>query len=380
MSQRKTVGFEGTAVDEKTALLNDDPFKNKDSLSVFLIRRKDWGKSVKLGDPYKVLVSEFNQLVAKFEVALMMHKITSQYYGHRAFWFTFFPLLLVTTGVSILGFIQTPGDNPDDSVIIDGGDGFLNSFNSTSSEASGSAASNIEMQQATVSLLVGLLGVLSTALASLGKHLNYQSKADMHESAVITLRSILDDLAFERLDVKHEKRIARCHKRDANLLTEHEIEELRVAIEMHKSKFDTMEKSCVVPIPYQIKNAFIDLEEHCQLMPRTVRDEYYRRYYNQLNNAFQTTGCSSWFPCFLPNISVEELLGERIKLDMHYAWKATTAGKATYGQSHYDCEKAKGDASEAANDPEVLEACCKDGEHSEGESEGQDMKNENSLV
>ena len=298
--------------------------KDGESVSQWLVKLP-WRPETTRSDPYSIIVNEYDILCGRFEVAFMMHKLTADYYQSRAFYLIFFPLLAVTTMVSIFGFIGTR--TYDDSMIVDGEmDSYLNS---TSTFQPGTQMpTNTEL-----SILVGVLGCISTAIASLGKQLNYQSKGDMHESAMNTLRGILEDIRFERLEIKHRQRLDRWEgeekmrtEKDGTTkkgkgrlyrpsLPRAELEKLRCEIDKHKATFDTMEKSCTVPIPNKIKYAFIHLEELFALVPLPIRFDFYRRYYNDLNRHFHDSNCLC-----IPYIDVDYTFGEQIKSDVGVKW------------------------------------------------------------
>ena len=54
-----------------------------------------------------MLLNEYDELASRFKVNLMMHKLAADSFHNRTFWFTFFPLLVVTSVVSVFGFVKT---------------------------------------------------------------------------------------------------------------------------------------------------------------------------------------------------------------------------------------------------------------------------------
>ena len=306
--------------------------------------RKVWGEDRKLNNPYQVIVHHYNHVTARFETNMMMHKLTAEYYGNRAFWLTYLPLLLVTTAVSICSFLST--GEYDDSMVTDEN---LN-VNTTSLQGN----FNSEGGQEFLSILIGVFGVLSTFLASLGKYLNYQSRADMHLSATNTLKDIIEELDYQLVWLKSRRRIDVLSKTDdkdnkdepddkeaKEEQKKEELQKLQFALDLAKSNFSIMEKSCTSLIPDQIKHAFICLDEHCKLIPRTVRYDHYRRYYNDLNDALRPTG----FCCCLriPKINVPLMFGSQIMREVDAIHEKLQKRKAI-GQSEEDGGKSEREA------------------------------------
>ena len=111
---------------------------------------------------------EFERTLWFFETKMLMHRLSIEYYHYRAKWLTFFPILLVTSLTSVVGFISSTEFISED---------LMNALALTS----------------------GVLGVLSTALASCAKYNNYQSIADMHHSAFDSISTIVDRVRLDLL-------------------------------------------------------------------------------------------------------------------------------------------------------------------------------------
>ena len=261
-------------------------------------------------DEITILRFEYEELICRFETELYMHTLSAGYYHNRAFWFTFLPLLLVTTSVSICSFINT--GKYDDSMVFDG------NLTTAMSHAT-SDDTDFAISQGNLSLITGFLGVLSTFLASLGKHLNYESKGDMHISATNTLSSILEQILFEFMVFKKEARLTRQTKGDAKkqtgpTYTDEDLTKLRVNLETHQSKFDIMDKSCTVPIPNDILHAFESLRgiRDCIKQPK-LKFGIYKRFSNDLFREFQYKGCFPLCPCYPPKFNVESMIEKKIQ-------------------------------------------------------------------
>ena len=263
----------------------------------------------KKSKPRRVLLDEFDELAIRFEVNLMMHKLAADYFHNRAFWFTFFPLLVVTSVVSVCGFVKT--NEYDDSMVHDGN--LTRAFSYSIGEDSKFSVSGEDLP-----IVVGVLGVLSTFLASLGKHLNYQSKGDMHASAANTLSGIVESVTFERLELQHKLKFEKIETEDSGMTdkTNQNISDLRVNLDKHKAKFDTMEKSCVEPIPNKIKCAYAELRDICSQLPSKYRYKFHIKYANLLFRDFQNRGFAWVCPCYPPSINVTSRYAIIIRCDV----------------------------------------------------------------
>ena len=183
------------------------------------------------------------------------------------------------------------------------------------------------VDSSTLSIVIGLLGILSAFLTSLGRYLNYQSKSDMHWSAAATLEEICNTIDFERLPVIHRRRESRSRIYEGATRVQ-SMDNLRLKIDSHKAKFETMEKSCTDPLPSIVKQAFISLEEIFETLPYRIKWKLYRRYYYALWREFGQKGCGGGgcccccfsflpaFPWYLPNIDVVERFESPLRADI----------------------------------------------------------------
>ena len=292
-----------------------------------------------LGNKIGEMQKEFQVVLWYFETHWLMHRLAANHFKCRAKWCSFLPILAVTTTVSVLGFLANSEDFTGD-----------------------------ERHKKNWSLGAGLLGVLATFLASLGKYNNYQSKGDMHEAAEMTLSNIcnaikLEDISFERkknaakyyqIEVRSRRQEAQKNderrtvlegkindrqkkKTEIHDLTENddlnkyeaELEKLNeikndkidsetmeenhhkllktdgVSLESYKTKFETMQESCSSPIPSHIEHTFLKLRDVFEPASHDILKRYlYPRCYKALWREFVN---SPIFPLFLPKINIEDV-------------------------------------------------------------------------
>lgn len=340
----------------------------EEDLSTFLLNN-GW-EFQEPDDPYSVVKREYEQVYWKFETYVIMHKLSAEYYYFRAFWFNFIPLLVVTTAVSICGFLAT-------SIVDDLADGNLTiaQFNETwMIPESDLVVPTITKESLPV--IVALLGLLATFIASIGKYLNYQSKGDMHTSSVRTLSEICEALDFDLFDLFQQKisrqpglegvstkdddsRKSTISVSKENNADETKLNELLMDLKTHKAKFDIVERACTVPIPNPMEQAFKNLEEIFQLVPFAVRRKLYRRYYNELWHAFTNQRC--WFcclpimfPCWAPSINVQRVFDAKLKAEckallsrFSKRYGATTSASAEWDNGTKNSYRTQEDVEEA---------------------------------
>jgi hypothetical protein len=131
-------------------------------------RAKSWAAFAREFRNLDIIEVEYKKIAWLFQRTLIMHKLAKNYFGVRAFWFTFLPLTLVSTATTILGFLSTGGD-----------------FDSVG------AGLGLDDSRGAISVTIGLLGAAATLLTTLGKYYGYQSNYDMHVSAVKALERLI---------------------------------------------------------------------------------------------------------------------------------------------------------------------------------------------
>lgn len=163
---------------------------------------------------------EHDNMFWKLETHLIMHDLAYEYFWQRAFVLN---LAILTLGVAIaiIGVIesvptgvtqdengtvtltslveQTISTESTDDGLDDLGDVDIDISNSTGrflAEISAVSERTINPTQ-----VIAILGISITFLKSFEKYFNYQSRSDLHESAVTTLKDICDELFTTRLDV-----------------------------------------------------------------------------------------------------------------------------------------------------------------------------------
>jgi len=320
--------------DEESPPNNEFPSDEELSLRAYLLSI-DYSNFEKCENEFDILRCEYEELLCRFEIEMYMHLLSAGYYHNRAFWFTFLPLLLVTTSVSICGFVNT--GEYDDSLVFNGNLTNVNQTTAMSQDTANDTDSGVS--QETLSLIIGFLGVLSTFLAALGKHLNYESKGDMHASAATTLTSVLEQILFEFMAFKKEGRLVGTATADssnndegnssnagegnpsntnaANSTGAKNVSDYRVELEKHQSKFEIMDKSCTVPIPNDILHAFLTLRgiRDC-IEPPMFKNKICRRFANDLFREFQKKGFFCRYGCYPPSVNVEIMFEKEFKLEV----------------------------------------------------------------
>lgn len=275
-------------------------------------------------DPYVALLIKYYDVIARFEKSKIMIQLASEYFEFRAFWFSYVPLLLVTTLVSLCSFLIT-GEVEDVSTTISNQNSPKTvSFSEVGNEVSGGLSTSVHnavigkdnkpfLEEKVLSIVLVVLGFLSALFTSLGRYLGYQSRSDLHGSASATLQEICDTIDFEQFPHHHRKGLG-------FKISQSEIEDLETKISRHCAIFDVIEKLCGALIPKKIKHAFDRLEEIFEPLPYQVKLSLYRRYHYALwrefcERRYYYCSCLRMFPCFVPNIDVDEVFGNRIKAE-----------------------------------------------------------------
>ena len=222
------------------------------------------------------------ELFWEAEKTLIMHKLSKEYFGYRAYWFNFLPLLIITTITTIIGFLTTGMS--------------MEHLNGVEVNIKGLSASAFAIANAWLNLSVGFLGTISSFLTSMSKHTKYQSKRDMHEMAEDALRKVVQSLSFDETD---------------------DVEMMRGHIDKQKAIFMSVEAACTAPIPTQITQAFVELDSAMKMKDFGFKVNYYKQYYNMLWQEFtKKSCCMPSMPRRVPEINVRYgSLGKLIEED-----------------------------------------------------------------
>lgn len=346
-------------------------------LSAFLLEHK-WSVRPKTNVAQAVL-KEYQYWNWKFDRNKIMHQLAAEYYEFRAFWYSFFPLLMVTTFISFCSFLVTGREDQSNIDLV--GKNMTVQLDKTSTNPSDDTFFPL-IPAEQLNIIVGMLGILSAFLASLSRHLNYQSKADMHRSAASTLKEICDSISFDQSPVKQKYRVVKQKEREDSIRSNDGDEDnanassntntntntndddddnddgLGIQIASHKAKFETMEKACTDPVPSEIVQAFTILNELFDSLPFRVKKKLYKRYYHGLWREFITRrgcGCCFLFPIFphsIPIIDVEELFGSQIRKDVESLMKYhEKEDKEHYDESSPLLQKQGGDTPSGSDSP-----------------------------
>eukprot|EP00984_Skeletonema_dohrnii_P013581 scaffold5625_cov90-Skeletonema_dohrnii-CCMP3373.AAC.3 len=179
---------------------------------------------------------EYIRLGLHFESELIKHKLAFRYFDFRSFYFMFLPVTLIGTLITIIGFLISGVQNDEGSGVDDANITLLTG-----------------RSKQIWSLVVGILGAISTLLNSIGKRSNYQSQADVHKSAVKALEKLCMNVDFER----------DWFERNASDLESGEAtKKLTPDLKSHQASFKAMlDACCDSPVPYQVEQAFTVLEQ-----------------------------------------------------------------------------------------------------------------------
>lgn len=168
------------------------------------------------------------------------------------------------------------------------------------------------------SLVVGILGAISTLFSAIGKHTNYQSQGDMHRSAVNALEKIYLSLEFER--VSYDRNV-----RELKYSDEHKKEDLKsrlvATLKIHQASLKgVLDACCDSPVPCEVAQAF-SLAEQIFCLQSYEEDGFDLRplmyHYNKLwkeYTTYQLGGkyfCRCWlwrfrWPFMVPILKVPE--------------------------------------------------------------------------
>uniref|UniRef100_A0A7S1HS77 SMODS and SLOG-associating 2TM effector domain-containing protein n=1 Tax=Eutreptiella gymnastica TaxID=73025 RepID=A0A7S1HS77_9EUGL len=121
-----------------------------------------------LDEPSSVQDSMATHMWMQIEIERQMHRLAAEYYTFRQFWFLFFPPALMTLVSGILSFVTT-------------------------SEPTARLDSEVNVA---LSIVVGILSLISTFWQTLNDQLKYGARKERHASAALDLKTILDSLDF----------------------------------------------------------------------------------------------------------------------------------------------------------------------------------------
>ena len=232
-------------------------------------------------------LKEFENVLWYFEVKLIMHRLSAHYYNKRALWFTFLPILFVTSVVSIIGLF---------------------------------AATSFSGVSKALTITSGMLGVTSTFLASWGKQLNYQSKADMHASARHSLSKLcdkikLDIFQFQMFVHSFQKEVGDGQNNGQNNGDGKEInwvEDFNKTgsnLIHYRTKYETMKEACTSNFPNKIESAFATLKHAFEPARHDVKRYLYPRSYHALARSIVS---QKDFPLFLKHVDVRAFCEEEL--------------------------------------------------------------------
>jgi len=178
---------------------------------------------------------EYIRLGLHFESELIKHKLAFRYFDFCSFYFMFLPVTLIGTLITIIGFLISGVQNDEGSGVDDANITLLTGRSTQ-----------------IWSLVVGILGAISTLFNSIGKRSNCQSQADVHKSAVKALEKLCMNVDFER----------DWFERNASDPEMAQESNLAADLKSRQASFKAMlDACCDSPVPYQVEQAFTVLEQ-----------------------------------------------------------------------------------------------------------------------
>lgn len=235
-------------------------------------------------------LKEFENVLWYFEEKLIMHRLSAHYYNKRALWFTFLPILFVTSVVSVIGLFSS-----------------VSSPNNCISKA--------------LTITSGSLGIVSTFLASWGKQLNYQSKADMHASARQSLSKLcdkikLDIFQFQMYVHSFRKEVGdgqnNGNGKEINWLEE--FNKTGANLKHYRIKYETTKEACTSSFPNKIEQAFASLKHMFEPATHDVKRYLYPRSYHALARSIAN---QKDFPLFLNRVDLTEFCEKELNQEHH---------------------------------------------------------------
>ena len=295
-------------------------------------------------------VREHDNMFWKMEMHMMMHDLAYEFFWQRAFILNLLILLLGVT-ISIIGVLSSGGGGVTLESVLNGTDlvsspteAPVDDFDEELFAPDGNTTRFLQEVTAPeedtidATKVIAILGILITFLKSFEKYFNYQSRSDLHESAVTTLKDITDELYTTRTDVdllvdeydddespkKQELKEAMGTDKEAELVDD--IEDAyrghRESSRFCKAKFDTMQKACTDPIPPAIIDHFAELEEVLKFASYDLKFYFFRRYYHKIAARLRESNLRCSPPCFLDCFETEDIY-EELYQDVCYFFTQT---------------------------------------------------------
>jgi len=273
-------------------------------------------------------VAQENSLIRnKFLKKMLMHSLAEDYYGMRAYWFSFLPLLIITAVISLIGFAiadrKGRGVEIDDQTRLrmltpeysgcctctptSSTPTSAPSLSSPSSLAPTSvpslrpahslAVSSDQKSPADrrISILNAVLSVLATFWTAINRYFNYQSQADMHRNAHAALKEIYEGNLVRKADwYMINAEIQSDFKKDTKQRDIYDKNIKKVNrdthdLERYTTLYDSIEKGCSgSSIPPRIKQAFEVIESDLRIA--TVESEKKEKNVEEVHNPFVKIG------------------------------------------------------------------------------------------
>lgn len=287
---------------------------------------------------------EHGRVQNQFHKGMIMHSLAAEYYGVRAYWLSFLPLLIVTTFYTFVGFFIPMAQDSANGVT----DTTNGATNTTDADGFGISFADVKNTYAYVKnadgslnglhLFQGLLGLFSTFLTALSKYFNYQSQADAHRNAAQAFKDVWEreitqlhnDRKFHGWDIKSRYGLNTGKRMTTN--RKGCLEEIRKsrsdsALKQFHDLFESIEKGCTGSrIPPRIRLTFDTIEKNFNLTDIEGAFSYmdYRGNVKgwEWNNIIQSFYLKLWrrfyewptlFPWYIPLFSLKAIQQEIIE-------------------------------------------------------------------
>ena len=160
------------------------------------------------------------------EITRLEHVLAAKYFSFRHFWFLFLPAALVTAFSAILSFLAS-------SVVVE-------------SHASAEW----------FTLIVGALASVSVLIQAVSEQLQFRSRAAMHDSAALDLKSMVQDLEFKSIQAIE-------YGDDAHDLATKEGKPI-IQVDVYQEKFQQVMQACKSHVPQAIEQCFNTLDDRLE--------------------------------------------------------------------------------------------------------------------
>ena len=235
-------GAENTAKSDNTAesdnTVESDSTGESDSMAekedingdtaLELLMAAELKKAEQVEAPDRVVEGREQQLWSlhkTIEITRLEHVLAAKYFSFRHFWFLFLPAALVTAFSAILSFLAS-------SVVIEG---------------------HASAEWFTV--IVGVLASLSVLIQAVSEQLQFRSRAAMHDSAALDLKSMVQDLEFKSIQaIEYGEQAEDLNKKGQPI----------IKVDVYQEMFQQVMQACKSLVPPAIEQCFNTLDDRLE--------------------------------------------------------------------------------------------------------------------